>query len=286
VSQSITVDMSRFSGPVRAQWFDPTSGAYAPAHTGSTIPNAGSRLFTAPGLNAAGDSDWALRFDADFVAPFVSSSRFQFQARQAVDITFSEDLYTTLDDAAILITNLTTGLDLPASSFTTYYDRQNRTWSVLFKSAIPDGDYRLTLPGGSLRDGAGNAMLSHTFDFFTLAGDANRDRRVDFHDLLLLARNYNQSGRTFSEGNFDYSTDGLVNFSDFLILARNYNVTLTQALSAVTSPLPIQTTSGITAGIFRQQSLEGSVSRASVSAISSSGQIRQTSRANSLDLIA
>jgi hypothetical protein len=59
--------------------------------------------------------------------------------------------------------------------------------------------------------------------------DANRDRRVDFADLLIVAQNYGQTGRTFSQGNFDYSFDGSVGFGDLLILAQNYNASLIRA---------------------------------------------------------
>ena len=57
----------------------------------------------------------------------------------------------------------------------------------------------------------------------TWKGDANLDSKVDFDDLLILARNYNQtSGLDWSRG--DYDRDGTVNFNDLLALARNYNV--------------------------------------------------------------
>lgn len=59
----------------------------------------------------------------------------------------------------------------------------------------------------------------------TLPGDANRDGVVNFTDLLTLARNYNTTGRTWSDG--DFTGDGLVNFADLLIVARNYNRTAT-----------------------------------------------------------
>jgi hypothetical protein len=39
-------------------------------------------------------------------------------------------------------------------------------------------------------------------DFFVLAGDANRDRKVDFTDLAILAQSYNTAGRDFTRGNF------------------------------------------------------------------------------------
>ncbi len=60
---------------------------------------------------------------------------------------------------------------------------------------------------------------------YTLAGDANLDGRVDFQDLLALARNYNlPSGATWSGG--DFSHDGIVDFVDLLLLARFYNASI------------------------------------------------------------
>jgi hypothetical protein len=56
--RTITVDMAKLSGPVTAQWYDPTTGAYRPA--GSHLRNKGSRQFTPPGANHDGDGDWAL----------------------------------------------------------------------------------------------------------------------------------------------------------------------------------------------------------------------------------
>jgi hypothetical protein len=57
----ITVDMSEFSGPLLARWFDPTSGAYTVIGGTDTTPysNSGSRNFD-PGTNAAGDTDMVL----------------------------------------------------------------------------------------------------------------------------------------------------------------------------------------------------------------------------------
>ena len=56
------------------------------------------------------------------------------------------------------------------------------------------------------------------FDF--LNGDANRDQRVNLADFNVLAANFGQSGRNFSQGDFTY--DGIVNLSDFNILAARF----------------------------------------------------------------
>jgi len=58
-SRTVTVDLSQLSGSVSARWYDPTNGTYA-AIDGSPFANTGSRQFTPPGDNAAGDDDWVL----------------------------------------------------------------------------------------------------------------------------------------------------------------------------------------------------------------------------------
>ena len=55
---------------------------------------------------------------------------------------------------------------------------------------------------------------------FTAYGDTNLDRKVNFSDLLVLAKNYGAAG-TWSGGDFDGT--GVVDFGDLLLLAKNYN---------------------------------------------------------------
>ncbi len=56
---TIQVVMSRFRGPVTAEWFDPTSGQYKSIQA-SPFSNEGKRDFAPPGKNAAGEPDWVL----------------------------------------------------------------------------------------------------------------------------------------------------------------------------------------------------------------------------------
>ncbi len=63
----ITVDMTALNGPSRARWCDPTSAAYKEVASG--LPNTGTRVFTSPGTNSAGDGDWVLMIDTVAVVP-------------------------------------------------------------------------------------------------------------------------------------------------------------------------------------------------------------------------
>jgi chitodextrinase len=62
-AQTITINMAKLVGPVTAQWFDPTSGAYTTV-TGSPFTNGGNRQFTPSPTNSVGDNDWVLLLTA------------------------------------------------------------------------------------------------------------------------------------------------------------------------------------------------------------------------------
>src|SRR5207237_4157672 len=69
------------------------------------------------------------------------------------------------------------------------------------------------------------------FSFFQLAGDANRDRTVDFADLVVVAQNYGSvGGHGWATG--DFNGDGNVDFADLVALAQRYGSTLAAAPTA------------------------------------------------------
>lgn len=168
----------------------------------------------------------------DTVAPAVTDAAFRFDdAQPNLSMVFSEDVAATLTASDLLLVNLTTGQTVPVSHLTLTYSAATRlavfTYTGNARGIFPDGAYRATLPAGSVTDPVGNPTVDTWIsDFFVLAGDANRDRVVNFDDLLLLAQNYGQSGKSFSGGNFNYSTDGRVDFDDLLLLAQRYGQTV------------------------------------------------------------
>jgi hypothetical protein len=60
--RAITVDMAKLAGPVKARWYDPTSGAYIDVG-GSPLTSSGYRQFRPPGRNRSGARDWVLLFE-------------------------------------------------------------------------------------------------------------------------------------------------------------------------------------------------------------------------------
>lgn len=57
VSRAFSLDLSEFQAPIRARWFDPTSGEFQPI---AGVLAREDQSFTPPQTNAAGDSDWVL----------------------------------------------------------------------------------------------------------------------------------------------------------------------------------------------------------------------------------
>jgi hypothetical protein len=56
---TITVDMTKLKNGITARWFDPTVNDFS-AIDGSPFSNTGTRQFSPPGKNGAGDPDWVL----------------------------------------------------------------------------------------------------------------------------------------------------------------------------------------------------------------------------------
>ena len=137
------------------------------------------------------------------------------------------------------IRDLTTNTIVPSTTFSFGYDVVTNIATLTLNTSdtqLANGNYRLEVSPGAVTDLLGRANASlFAASFFVLAGDANRDRTVDFEDLLILAQNYGQSNRSFSGGNFDYSADGEVSFADLLVLAQNYSVTVLQTAARYTA---------------------------------------------------
>lgn len=57
--RTIAVKMDSLRGPVLARWYDPTNGRFQQA-AATALENRGSRSFTPPGKNHAGEPDWVL----------------------------------------------------------------------------------------------------------------------------------------------------------------------------------------------------------------------------------
>ncbi len=192
--------------------------------------NGQSRLqvLTTPAINTTYTATFR-----DITAPVAQTPTYvQDAPRPQVTVSFSENVINSLTSGDVLLTNLTTNTVVPTSSIVLTYAAQSNTATFSFPGLLADGNYTLTIARSGVTDAAGNALASDiSLSFFSFGGDFNLNRVVDFNDLVVLARNFNQTGRINSQGDADYN--GTVDFNDLVILARNFNRSL------IAPPIPI-----------------------------------------------
>ncbi|HEY7119260.1 MAG TPA: hypothetical protein VH475_21905, partial [Tepidisphaeraceae bacterium] len=201
------------------------------------IASAAAGTYTAVVYDSGGDGSGAYSIalngavGADTFAPRLLESAYRYNDHTpSVRLVFSEDVSASFQPDDFVLKNLTTNQTIdPANlsiTFTTITHEIYFGTAPLPGGVLPDGNYQLTIPAANLTD-AGNIPLNQaiSLDFFVLGGDANRDRHVDFNDLVVLAQHYNVTGgQTWITGDFNY--DGNVDFNDLVILAQRYNTQL------------------------------------------------------------
>ena len=190
---------------------------------GPPLIGFGSTSFSASQLNTSTFRNVQLTAAND--APTLTAGDYRFDGPEPfVRVQGSEPLFAGPNLAGVFLHNLTTGQTFTNLTKHAGPAGDANALVVRFFDAIgplPNGNYRLTVPAGAVVDSQGAANVSaFTFDFFALAGDANRDRAVNLQDFVILRNHFNQSGRLFSEGDFNY--DGKVNLADFVILRNNF----------------------------------------------------------------
>jgi chitodextrinase len=131
--RTITVNMSKLSAAVRAQWYDPTSGTYS-SIAGSPFSNTGKRQFTPPGNNNGGLGDWVLVLGANGVsidtqpptvptgltATAVSSSQINLSWNASTDNVGVAGYLVFRNNGQIVSTTQTSYSDTGLSPSTTY----------------------------------------------------------------------------------------------------------------------------------------------------------------------
>jgi cyclophilin family peptidyl-prolyl cis-trans isomerase len=174
----------------------------------------------------------ALNITVDAVAPtLVGQPAFHHDASpHKLTYRFSENVAASLAPADVQVER--PGFDTPPfPAATVSYDTNTNTATFGFSGVLGNSNYRAHLENTAVTDAAGNPLASDSvFDFWVLAADANRDRAVDFKDLVIVAQNYGGTGKTWASG--DFTGDGAVDFNDLVQLAQNYNTTLSPPAAA------------------------------------------------------
>jgi hypothetical protein len=182
---------------------------------------------------AATEATWTV----DATPPQIGGSTFNYQLAQQSIVLYFREAVQPAGVGDLTLVNLTTGQTIDPATIATAYDPVAKTQTITFPgfpyAHLADGDYKLTLAAAGVTDPAGNALDGNSdgtggdafvFRFYQLGGDANRDRKVDFNDLVALAQYYNTAGKIWPDG--DFNGDGNVDFNDLVILAQRYNTSL------------------------------------------------------------
>ena len=163
---------------------------------------------------------------------------------QTLRFAFSKSVRGSLEVNDLLLENLTSGYAVNVASLGSEnltYDALNNTatWNLQNLNLQP-GYYKATLLASGINDGYGHRLdgnadgiggdnwVSAAYPnqdlLVTIGGDANLDGLVDVGDLGILSFNYNQSGKTWAQADFDH--DGWVNAADEAILTPAFGTTL------------------------------------------------------------
>jgi hypothetical protein len=235
---------STFNGPLVVRDFDKSFRLPAGRHLMYVTINSGPNEPGGPvGAGIGATLDW-FKVVRDVTPPQVAFSTFEYAfAPPRVRVQFSEDVSASLSASDLTVRNTATGIVYSAASLTPGGEADEATFTL--PANLPDGNYQATLSGTGVTDFNGNPLDGngdgtggdgYTFNFFHLPGDINRDRKVNFSDLVTVAQNYNTSGKTFFQG--DFTGDGNVNFLDLIVIAQRYNLSLPAAGAApATAPL-------------------------------------------------
>jgi hypothetical protein len=238
VQAGVGADVLRVT-PSASTAFTIDGGGFLPTAPGDTLelrPGGATGVTLVTTTPTSGRYTFADRMDVNFasieslpqpdtVFPQITVADFLFEvAPHAVGVSFSESVAASLDATDLHVTDLSSGGAIVPVSFT--YDAASNTARFFLPGVLADGNYRATIaPQDVTDDGGGNPLAAPlSFDFLFLNADANRDGRVNLDDFNILAANFGQANRTFSQGDFNYDT--VVNLQDFNVLAGRFGAAL------------------------------------------------------------
>lgn len=187
----------------------------------SPIMAAGDYLYFIANDGIHGAEVWTYN-NTDTTSP-TTIATYEFTTN-TIKIVFSEDVSDSIQASDVKVQLQPGGPIFNPDSFT--YDIGTNTATFKFLAPLPNGNYKFTVAAADVTDDSANPLAAPiNGEFFTLGGDANRDRKVDAYDLQILAAHWQStSGVDFSTADFNF--DGKVDNFDLYILATNYGSTL------------------------------------------------------------
>jgi fibronectin type 3 domain-containing protein len=246
-SQSFTVNMAKFSGPVTAQWFDPTNGTYITIGTG--LANSGTQTFTSPSTNSAGQNDFVLILKASpATVPAAPANLTATAGNAQVTLTWtassgatSYNIYRSTTSGGEGTTPIATGIS--SSSYTntgltngtTYFYKvaavNSAGTSPLSSEASATPQVAAPAAPTNLAATAGNAQVSLTWTASSGAASYNIYRST-------TSGGEGSTPIATGVGTTSYTDTGLTNGTTYFYQVAAVNTGGTSAKSAETSATP------------------------------------------------
>ncbi len=146
------------------------------------------------------------------VFPTINTASFLFAtAPHRLQFTFDENVSASLGTDDVVLQNLTTGQTIPSTDLAVAYEIATNTATFNYTGnaggiagVLPDGNYRATRLAAGVTTPNGNPLpADHVLNFFFLQGDANHNGIVNLADFNILASNFGQMPRDFTQGDFN-----------------------------------------------------------------------------------
>jgi hypothetical protein len=152
----------------------------------------------------------------------------------SIGFNFQEEGLVVLSSSQLTVQNLATGTQTQLSVSVFNYDPVSGHAALTFApNTLPDGNYTLSVPAGTIRDTVGNAISTpYTISFFVLKGDANGDRVTNDLDLYRVWQNQLKPAAARNP-NDDLNGDGVVDAADVAIVKSNYLANVPPAAPAL-----------------------------------------------------
>jgi ELWxxDGT repeat protein len=203
--------------PAGTSFVTSMKGALSESGFGQPVALANGTALFAASDGVLGVELWRMN---DVWAPTVRSTAFEPEPAPSAIFNFNEDVGASLTAEDLTLQNVDTGQPVTGANVVLKFDQATEQ-AVFSFSGLPDGHYRAVLPGAGVTDQAGNAMAKDAVCNFTImSADTIGAGAADFSDLVVLAQNYDTTGKTFTQG--DFNDDGDVDFDDLVLLAQRY----------------------------------------------------------------
>jgi hypothetical protein len=173
------------------------------------------------------------------VNPIINGGSPSRSSLTSLGFQFQEEGLVVLTTGQLQVENLEKGANstLTVTAFD-YVATTGVGTLTLASNTLADGDYRVTLPAGSIKDAVGNVLNTpYTFTFSVLKGDVNGDRVVNDLDLYQVWSQLSKPAGARNPGD-DLNGDGVVNAADLALLKSNYLAKLPTPAPTNFNPAP------------------------------------------------